>query len=196
MDIESRKAGRPRNLRLDEALHDSAQEVFLERGYLATSLSEVARRAGVGTAALYRRWPTKAAMAIDVIEREMGPEPIPNTGSIRQDLVEFTRLRLRQWRSPLFQNILLPVIMEARLTSPLQDAVTSRFTEYRRPLIERIRRRISAGELRADTDPARLLDLLNGPMTMALVFGGGLPKESEAESIVDQVLEGFAPKLD
>jgi AcrR family transcriptional regulator len=196
VETGSRKAGRPRNLQLDEALHRSALDVFLQRGYLASSLSEVARRAGVGTAALYRRWPTKAAMAIDVFEREIGPEPIPNTGSIREDLVEFTRLRVRQWRSPLFHNILLPLIMEARLKSPLQDAVTSRFTEYRRPLIERLRRRILAGELRNDADPARLLDLLNGPMTMALIFGGDLPKESEAESIVDQVLEGFAPGPD
>jgi AcrR family transcriptional regulator len=161
---------------------------------MATSLVEVARRAGVGTPALYRRWPTKSAMAIDVIVSAMGPEPIPNTGSIRQDLVEFTRARLRQWSTPLFQQVVLPVVLEARTRSPLQDEISARFAEYREPLVERLQRRIAAGQLRADADPRRLLDLLNGPMSMALIFGLKVPKVSEAEAIVDQVLEGFAPK--
>jgi hypothetical protein len=133
-------------------------------------------------------------MALDVIVSEMGPEPIANTGSIRQDLVEFTRARLRQWSTPLFQQVVLPVVMEARTQSPLQDEISARFTEYRRPLADRLQRSIAAGQLRADTDPARLLDLLNGPISMALIFGLKVPKVSEAESIVDQVLEGFAPK--
>jgi AcrR family transcriptional regulator len=193
MAIEERKAGRPREARLDEALHRAALEVFLERGYLAASLSEVARRANVGTTAIYRRWPTKAAMAMDVVIKELGSEPIPNTGSIREDLVEFTRLRVRQWRSPLYQQIVLPVVMEARRKSPLKDAISARFDEYRRPLLERLRRRAAAGELRAHADPERLLDFLNGPLSMALIFGRELPLESDAESIVDQVLEGFAP---
>jgi AcrR family transcriptional regulator len=193
MAIEERKAGRPREARLDEALHRAALEVFLERGYLAASLSEVARRANVGTTAIYRRWPTKAAMAMDVVVKELGSEPIPSTGSIREDLVEFTRLRVRQWRSPLYQQIVLPVVMEARRKSPLQDALSARFDEYRRPLLERLRRRAAAGELRAHADPERLLDFLNGPLSMALIFGRELPQESDAESIVDQVLEGFAP---
>lgn len=194
MDTRARKAGRPRDARLDGALHQAALEVLLERGYLATSLVEVARRAGVGTPALYRRWPTRAAMALDVVVSEMGTEPIPNTGSIRQDLVEFTRARLRQWSTPLFQQVVLPVVMEARTKSPLQDEISARFTKYRRPLLDRLQRRIAAGQLRADADPSRILDHLQGPISMALIFGLTLPKVSEAESMVDQVLEGFAPK--
>lgn len=47
--------------------------------------------------------------------------------------------------------------------------------------------------MRADADPDRLLDLLGGAISMPLLFGQDLP-ESEAESIVAQVLTGFAPK--
>ena len=187
-------AGRPRDPRLDEALYRAALETFLERGYLGTSLSEVARRAGVGTTTLYRRWPTKAAVAMDVIATEMGAEPIPDTGSIRDDLVQFTRLRLRQWSTPLFQQVVLPLVMESRVKSPVQDALSARFIDYRQPLVNRLRRWIEAGELHAIADPSRILDLLGGPITMALVFGLKIPAESEAESIVDQVLEGAAAR--
>jgi AcrR family transcriptional regulator len=61
--------GRPRSAELNEAILQSALEVMLERGYHGTTLSEIARRARVGTPAIYRRWPTKAAMALELFIR-------------------------------------------------------------------------------------------------------------------------------
>jgi AcrR family transcriptional regulator len=185
-------AGRPRDARLDDAIMRSALEVFLERGYARTSLSEVARRAGVGTPAIYRRWPTKAALAIDVTVREQMEEPIPDTGSIRDDLVEFLRLRIRIYGTRLFQQVMAPVLLEAAAEPRLKETIGDRFVDYRKPLLARLRHAIDSGELRADTEPARLLDLLMGTVSMPLLFAQPLPVESESESIVDQVLAGFA----
>jgi AcrR family transcriptional regulator len=186
--------GRPRDARLDEALLKSALEVFLENGYSATTFSEVARRAGVGTPAIYRRWPNKAAMAIDVFIREMGEAPIPDTGSIREDLVEFLRFRLRQWRTPIFHQVVLPLMMEGLADPLVERALGGRFIEYRKPLADRIRRACEAGQLQSQVDPTRLLDLLMGTVAMPLLFNQPLPQESEAESIVDQVLMGLTPR--
>lgn len=170
----------------------SALEVFLERGYLAASLSEVARRAGVGTPAIYRRWPTKAALAIDVVVREQREEPIPDTGSIRDDLVEFMRLRIHTFRTPFFQQVMAPVLLEAAAVPRLKETIGDRFVDYRKPLLERLRSAVDSGELRADTQPGRLLDLLMGTVAMPVLFAQTLPAESASESIVDQVLAGFA----
>jgi AcrR family transcriptional regulator len=186
--------GRPRDARLDEALLTSALEVFLERGYSATTFSEVARRAGVGTPAIYRRWPNKAAIAIDVFVREMGETPIPDTGSIREDLVEFLRFRLRQWRTPIFHQVVLPLLMEGLADPAVERALGGRFAAYRKPLADRIRRACDAGQLRSQVDPTRLLDLVMGTVAMPLLFDQPLPEESEAESIVDQVLIGLTPR--
>jgi AcrR family transcriptional regulator len=183
--------GRPRDTRLDEAITSSALEVFLELGYHGASLSEVARRAGVGTPAIYRRWATKAAMAIDVVVREQKEEPIPDTGSIRDDLVEFMRLRIRTYSTPLFHQVMLPVMLEAAAQPSLKNEISERFLDYRKPLLSRIRGAVDSGELRADTDPHRLLDVLMGTIAMPLLFSQPLPAESEAEAIVDQVLGGF-----
>jgi AcrR family transcriptional regulator len=181
-------------LHLDEALLQSALEVMLERGYNTTTFTEIARRAGVRTPAIYRRWPTKAALAIEIVVRESGEEPIPESGSLRDDLVEFTLFRLRTWTTPLFRQVVLPVIWEAQANKALADAIATRFTEYRTPLLRRLRRSIDAGELRADVDPNRVLDFLMGPLSMGLLFGQELPRQADAESIVDQVLTGLAPK--
>src|ERR1700687_467004 len=112
MSEPGRRPGRPRNRRLDEALLEAGLAVFLEAGYGAASLAEIARRAGVGTPAIYRRWPTKADMAIDVVEHVAEAEAIPDTGSIRDDLVAFMTLRLRTYRTPLFRKLFIPLVME------------------------------------------------------------------------------------
>src|ERR1700674_2444005 len=106
MEIEPRRAGRPRDARLDEACYRCALEVMLERGYHATTFTEIARRAGVGTPALYRRWPTKAAIAMGLFEREgIAAALIPDAGSVKELLVELMRIRLRAWRTPLFHQV-------------------------------------------------------------------------------------------
>jgi AcrR family transcriptional regulator len=186
--------GRPRDARLDEALLASALEVFLEKGYSATTFSEVARRAGVGTPAIYRRWPNKAAMAIDVYYREMDESPVPDTSSIKQDLVEFLRVRIRQVRRPLTRQVMMPLLLEALTDRRVDAAIGGRMSEYPKPLLVRIRRAVDAGQLRLQVDPARLLDLLIGTVVVPELFNLPTPKESDAESIVDQVLMGITPR--
>lgn len=181
-------AGRPRSPRLDGALLDAAEEVLLERGYHAASLSEIARRAGVGTPAIYRRWRTKAEVAIDIVRRAAEPAPIPDTGSIRDDLVTFLRQRLNLFAGNLFHYVLIPVATEPGLA----DSVRESFLAYRQPLERRIASAVAAGQLRADAHPGRLIDVLMGSVLTPLLFSVPLPARADAESIVDLVLEGFS----
>jgi AcrR family transcriptional regulator len=194
MSQEPRRPGRPRDARLDGALLETALAVFLERGYHGTTFTQIARRVGVGTPAIYRRWSTKAALAIDIIVGVGEPEPIPDSGSIRDDLVAFVVLRLRTWSTPLFRQLVFPVLMEGSAEESLGVQVRQRFVGYRKALAGRILRAVGNGELRADTDPNRLVNLLMGTITMPLLFFQDVPAVDQAESIVDQVLEGFATK--
>jgi AcrR family transcriptional regulator len=186
------KIGRPRDQRLDEAVLRAAYEVFLERGYGNASLSEIARRAGVWTPAIYRRWKSKGFVAIDVIDRESSADAMPDTGSIRDDLVELLRQRIRTWKTPLFSHVLTPVLMEASVDPALRKELGRRFFENRQPHTEaRILKAIAAGQVRRDASPTELLNLLMGSVAMPLLFAQGLPDESEAPAIVDHLLEGF-----
>jgi AcrR family transcriptional regulator len=166
--------------------------VMLERGYHATTVTEIARRAGVGTPAIYRRWPTKVEFAIDLMVRVSEPEPIPETGSIRDDLVSFMTLRLRTWSAPLFRQLVFPALLEAQAKGPLAIRMGERFSEYRQALAARIRRSVESGELRSDTNPDRLIDLLMGTIAMPMLFFQDAPTLEDAESIVDQVLSGYS----
>jgi AcrR family transcriptional regulator len=69
---------------LDAALHAVA-----EHGFDKMSIEDVAARAGVGKAAIYRRWSSKAAVVAEAIarwRRTLGPVQPPNTGSLRGDI--------------------------------------------------------------------------------------------------------------
>jgi AcrR family transcriptional regulator len=169
---------------------------MLERGYHNTTLTEIARRAGVGTPAIYRRWPTKAELAMDLMVRVSEPEPIPDTGSIRDDLVSFMALRLRTWMTPLFRQLVFPVLLDGRVEGALGTQVRERFVEYRRALGARIKRSVESGELHSDIDPDRLIDLLMGTIAMPLLFFQDVPSPEEARSIVDQVLSGYSGQSD
>lgn len=60
-----------------------------EVGYDRLTMDDIAARAGVGKAAIYRRWPSKAVVIADAIahwRRRQGPVEPPNTGSLRGDI--------------------------------------------------------------------------------------------------------------
>ena len=59
-----------RRLREDVIL-DAASELMLERGYADTSIDDIIERVGVARATLYQHFPSKEAIAVQVIVREM-----------------------------------------------------------------------------------------------------------------------------
>jgi AcrR family transcriptional regulator len=65
--------GRPRRAEADEEILEAALALLREGGYRALSLDEVARRAGTAKSSIYRRWPSKAALAAEIIRREVPP---------------------------------------------------------------------------------------------------------------------------
>lgn len=60
-------AGRPRDPAIDAAVLEAARQQLATHGYEAMSLVAVAEQAGTTRQALYRRWPTKAALAVAAI---------------------------------------------------------------------------------------------------------------------------------
>lgn len=80
-------AGRPRSADVDRALREAALAIFVERGLAALALEEVARRAGVGRAALYRRWSSREALLADALRawRDAFDGFVPDGGALSLD---------------------------------------------------------------------------------------------------------------
>jgi AcrR family transcriptional regulator len=64
----SRPAGRPRSQEADTAILTAALDLLIELGAGQTSIEQVARRAGVTRATVYRRYPDKTALLVRALE--------------------------------------------------------------------------------------------------------------------------------
>lgn len=88
-----RVAQRRRGVALEEALLDATWEELVEKGYDGLTIEAVADRAQTSRAVIYRRWPTKPDLVLAALAHQRKKERIevPDTGSVREDLIEVLR---------------------------------------------------------------------------------------------------------
>src|SRR6201999_3061456 len=83
-----RRPGRPRDPEVEQHIVATAVDIVGESGFDGLTMDEVARRAGVAKATVYRRFPSRVDLSMAVchaLTPAMGPEP--DTGSIENDLL-------------------------------------------------------------------------------------------------------------
>ncbi len=173
---------------------------LLEEGATVAGLSmeRIAREAGVGKATVYRRWPDKEALLLDVLRSLDDTAPVLTGGPARDDLVallEHLRRRgLAKRASAVLRTVIAQVRAHPRLWQEYHDTVVA---ARRRAFHDVLRRGAAAGEIRADLDVELLTDLFVSPMLSRAVLHDSreLP-EGLAEQIVDTVLAGVRPPGD
>ncbi|WP_410660841.1 TetR/AcrR family transcriptional regulator [Amycolatopsis sp. lyj-112] len=80
------RRGRPREEGIDDAVREAVRALLTETGYQRCTIDAVAARAGVGKAAVYRRWRSKAELVFAAVIHPVELEPPPDTGSLRGDV--------------------------------------------------------------------------------------------------------------
>lgn len=94
---------------IDLAILDAARACVQEFGVRRTTLTEVARRAGVSRPTVYRRWPDTGSLVAELLVRELRAivaAAMPTEGSARTRLVEGVVAGAATIRSnPLFGKI-------------------------------------------------------------------------------------------
>src|SRR5258708_21844544 len=86
--LRQRSVGRLDRTR-DPAILNAALAALTEHGYDATNMDDIATRAGVGKAAIYRRWSSKAALIADTLiywRPDLLTNDAPDTGSLAGDI--------------------------------------------------------------------------------------------------------------
>lgn len=142
-----------------------------ETGYARMSMDAVARRAGVGKAAVYRRWRSKQAMLVDLVGAAMRrnlPE-VPDTGSLAGDVRAFLDVIAAQIADPRIRRIALDVLVETTRTPELAVALRDAVDRPRRIAAATVlTRAIDRGELSAGLDLELGLDVLISPLLIRL----------------------------
>ena len=119
-------AERRRGAVLEQAILRAAAEELAEVGFPGLTMDRVAKRAGTNKNAIYRRWPSRAALAVAAY-RQFAADSVelPDTGSLRSDVLELLRGANRQWSSPLgdvLRGLLAGLGDEPELLRRVQDA--------------------------------------------------------------------------
>ena len=145
------------------AITEAVLDELAEQGYSRLSMEAVAKRAGVGKSALYRRWASKQDMALAVIaEFSVAKATFPDTGSLRGDLRIARRADGLADPSPVFAD---PARPRRRDRPQPQVGRPGRKHDGRSAprAGARFQRAIERGELHPDVDMELALDLLAGP---------------------------------
>lgn len=183
--------GRRRGEVLREAVFEAALAEIAEHGVRGASMDRIAKRAGTGKAALYRRWPNVRALALDVFVstlEESLPDAEADTGSLRTDMLA----SLTAMATELNGNVgivLRELISEAAHDPELGTEFQSRMgLRKESEVVAMIQRAMARGEV-----PVRPVDpyVLQVPAAMVvhqLVLTGRPPSAEELEHIIDAIV--------
>lgn len=188
----SAKRGRPRNLETEKSILAASYDLLLENGFGAVTVEKIAERAGVSKATIYKWWPNKAAVVMDgFLSAASARLPIPNTGSVLQDILEHVKNVTRFMTNPEGQ-IIKQLIGEGQFDSGLAEAYQIRYIQPRRlEARQLLERGVRHEELIEGLDIELGIDLLYGPIFYRLLVLGDSMDDDYVETVVRYSLEGI-----
>jgi AcrR family transcriptional regulator len=188
--IRRRTGGR--SARVREAVLKATLQAVAEHGADAISISEIARRAEVHETSIYRRWPSKEHLLLDaLLDYSEAKLPIPDTGTLRGDLIAFATAVTAYLDSPLGRTLARAMAV-AGDDGPLA-AGRAQFWKSRLDLASAIIARAKdRGEIATDLDAATALELVIAPPHFRALLTRQPIDEQTIGNLVDTLLAGLA----
>lgn len=179
----------PRVTRSKEAIKSAALELLVEVGAEAITVERIAERSGVAKTTLYRHWPDKNALVLEVLESELKAPLDPDTGSLDSDLEALSIGLARGLADERIVSILSSLISAAG-RDPGLAALHNDFRNRRRTVVEQVvsRGRLR-GEIRSDITDQEVIDLVGGPLFYRRMLEGSKPGRAYARRIAGLVYE-------
>ena len=164
-----------------------------ECGYGRLSIEGVARRAGVGKPAIYRRWHSKQDMAVALItEVAWAYLDMPDTGSLRGDVIAFLRAEFAALTDRLAKAIIPDVLSEANRNEDFAATLLRTVRDPRRARAAAIiRRAIERGEVADTLNTDLALDVLAGPLYWRLSVVHQPIGDGELVQLAEMIMGAF-----
>jgi AcrR family transcriptional regulator len=189
-----RSIGAKRNPASADAIRDAAEAVLLEAGYAGFSIEAVARRARAGKPTIYRWWPSKAALLLDVYQRQKRDIDYADTGSVEEDMFRFLKSLFRQWRETPAGSIFRSFVAEAQSDETASAALADYMRERRAHNGRIVERAKARGEVAASVDPALVADLLSAYAWIHLLTNRLDEDDETIRKAVQVIVKGMLAK--
>ena len=182
----------PRVVRTRATVLGAAIDLLAERGYSGFSVEAVVGRTGVAKTTLYRHWPTRDDLLAAAIGQLAGAGQLPDTGSVRQDLLEFFARRVQAAHTRQWERC-MPALVEAAARHPELATVVARLTAKALSQVETLLRRgIERGEIRPGINPQLAASVLMGPLVFRRLLLQEAPTSQRVSTVIDLVMQGIS----
>jgi AcrR family transcriptional regulator len=187
----------PRVTRTRTVVLDAAADMLAERGYAGLTMDALVERTGVSKTTMYKHWPSRTDLIAATVRRLTAAPAIPDTGSVRGDLIAMTLDSLDTYKGPRWPG--LASVLEAaghdpELRAALESVPAAGFTAGFSNLRTVLGRAAQHGELRTDIDTEAAITVLVGAIFFRLRLADLPQVKREVPGIIDTILEGLAPR--
>lgn len=184
--------GRPRSPETRNKILKAAYEILNEVGFMDLTIEGVAVKAEVGKPTIYRRWKTKAALAMDAFLEFVSPEiAFPNNGSAKEDFREQMQ-KVTKLMNSSKGEVLASIIGCGQFNEQLIAAFRDNWLTPRREDAKRIfQQGIEQGELSKDLDAEVAIDALYSPLFYRLLLKHQPLTNEFIDELIDVVFDGL-----
>jgi AcrR family transcriptional regulator len=148
------------------AIRNAVMNELAEVGYGRLSIEAVARRAGVGKTAIYRRWGNKLEMVLEIVEDVANRSvPLPDTGSFAGDLQLIMMIVSRALQHRIASQIIPDLMAEAARNPQIAETLQKALHTHQHAVGDKlVGQAVARGELPSGTDPEVAVDMILGPL--------------------------------
>jgi AcrR family transcriptional regulator len=189
---EPKRRGRQRSEESEEAILSAITELLKDKPLRDISIEEIARKAGVGKATIYKWWPSKAYIAFDAFSRRLKEMvPIRDTGSAERDFKQQLRSLFAFFNTPA-GLVLRHFLAEGQVDEEFASLFRDRFIKPRRETIGVIfDRAVERGQIRRGLDREVVLDLIYGPGFYRMLIRHEPLERNTVDKIVSSLFQGL-----
>jgi AcrR family transcriptional regulator len=186
--------GRPRSLEARSAILQAVHDLVSKGGYNAASIEAVAARSGVAKTTIYRWWPNRASLVLELLVETANAVAPPPAGSDPMRALRTELLLVAEASEGLAGHLLSALLGEAECDPEVRDALQQRiFTPRRHATAKVIRQAQEAGEIRKDVAPLMAGELLYGPLFYKKYVRQEHVTAAFVKEVFKQVMAGLRP---
>ncbi|MEC9264894.1 MAG: TetR/AcrR family transcriptional regulator [Pseudomonadota bacterium] len=186
----SAKRGRPRDAATHQSILDAANQILSDAGYRGFSIEGVAAKAGVSKTSIYRRWPSKGALLLDLYMAGMDGAALADLQHlpIRDAFQRYLSLSVKRLENPFWTNTIQSLVAEAQADPEMADLFRAKVIVPRRESGRiLLQRGIDEGQIDSSIDIDIVLDAVFGALWYRLLLGHMPIDQRFANALTDQV---------
>ena len=191
IDDRRRSIGARRNPETERAILEAAEAIMAEEGIAGFSIEAVAKRARAGKPTIYKWWPGKTALLLDVYHRQKPASVHLDTGSVEGDVFAFLTGVFAHWGDTGAGQVFRFIVAEAQRDEAAEASLADYAAERRVQSGQIFQRGIDRGELSPDIDIGICADLLAGFIWKRLLTGRIERDPEELRKVARQMVRGL-----